>query len=185
MMHLSQKHSLIKNSVKHVKISAFFVLLFFASPLLKAQVCGTCSVIVTGNDTLQYTVNSGEVLCIDTTANFTGKLIINGGTVCNNGFCSPSSIIFNTGTINNTGNLTIFSALTLSAGKTLVNDFDAVLNQKGNLTISGGSVLNRGIFNVEQNIQFSTGTITNDNILNCLLLNGAGVIVNNGVLNTN
>lgn len=164
-----------------------FLLAFIAlgANLSKAQICGTCTVNITGYDTLVYSLNTGQTFCIDTTGHFAGTIIINGGTVCNKGFFNPGTITFNSGTIDNYGNTSIVSSLTLSNNKIINNKPDAVTNLTGALTLSGGSFTNNGIINISQNVTNTSGTLNNTGILNCIQITGSNTLTNTGVINTN
>lgn len=166
---------------KIISLFAFLTLTYFAS----AQSCGSCTVNISGYDTLAYTVNSGQTFCVDTTGNFQGILILNGGTVCNKGYFNPHSFTFNTGTIDNYGNSTLETSITLSSNKVINNKPDAVTNLSGGLTLSGGAFTNNGITNISQNITNTSGTINNTGILNCVQLTGSNSVTNTGVINTN
>jgi len=152
---------------------------------LNAQSCGTCTINITGYDTLAYTVNVGQTICIDTTGNFQGKITLNGGTVCNKGLCLPSQFNFNSGTFSNYGNATILEAVTLGANKTVHNQLGATLNLGSTLILNGGSLTNNGITNVGSSFTNSSGSVTNTGILNCTSLNGNNTINNSGVINSN
>jgi phage baseplate assembly protein gpV len=161
------------------------VALMLMGYMAKAQTCSTCTVNITGYDTLNYTVNAGETFCIDTLGHYEGHLIMNGGMVCNKGLFKPKSITLTSGTIDNYANSTLPAAVTLSANRILNNKADAILNINGGVTVSGGTFTNNGIINVSANITNSSGTVTNTGILNCLQLTGSNTVNNTGVINTN
>lgn len=152
---------------------------------LKSQTCGTCTLNITGYDTLAYTVSAGQTLCIDTTGNFAGSIILNGGSVCNKGMLNPISLTFNSGTIDNYSNANISSSLSLSANQLINNTVDAVMNIASSLTISGGTLSNNGIINVSQACTNTSGTLNNAGILNCLQMTGTNPVNNTGVINAN
>jgi hypothetical protein len=150
-----------------------------------AQSCGGCTVTISGLDTLTYTVNSGEILCIDSAGQFEGTITLNGGTVCNKGIFHPKALSASSGTITNHTYMRLESSLTLGSGLALVNTGRSSAALEGNLTISGGTLNNSGITNIEQNITFSSGIFSNTAIVNCKILNGAALasISNSGIIN--
>lgn len=167
------------------KLIFLLSLVFALGTQLKAQTCGTCSVNITSFDTLAYTINVGQTFCVDTTGNFSGTIILNGGTVCNKGFFNPSSITFNSGTIANYGNTSVALSISIGNNKTIINNADAIFNITGGITMSGGNFTNNGITNISQNITNTSGTINNTGILNCVQLTGSNAITNTGVINSN
>jgi hypothetical protein len=153
---------------------------------LKSQNCGTCTYSFNDSDTSTVVVATGQTLCIDSMAIFIGKVTMNGGTLCVKGIFNPTTFVFNSGTITNYGNMTLNpTTLTLNTSATLENKADAMLNIKGNLTLSGATFSNYGIINVGQNINATNGTLSNNSIINCTTLTGAANITNQGTINTN
>ena len=163
----------------------FVVLLAFLYVKSNAQTCGTCSTNITSLDSTSYTVNTGETFCVDTTGNFVGTITLNGGTICNKGLFNPKSLIFTSGTINNNANTSLKSAISVGANSQLNNNPDAIMNIAGSLTVGGGTVSNNGIINVDQNIQNTSGSLTNSSIINCTQISGSGTLNNTGKINTN
>jgi hypothetical protein len=151
----------------------------------KAQSCGTCSINITSLDSTDYTVNSGQTFCIDTSGNFVGTLTLNGGTICNKGLFNPKTITLTSGSVTNYGNTSLNTSVTLGSGIQVTNNSDALMNINGNVTNSGGALTNSGIINVGQNIQNNSGSITNNSIINCYQITGSGTLTNNGKINTN
>jgi len=149
-----------------------------------AQNCGTCNVNITTNDTLTYSANSGQLICINSSGNFLGNITVNGGTVCVSGNFNPKSITINSGVIINNGNATLNTSVSFGSSFQLINNSGAILNVNGNLTSSSFNVTNSGIINVVANIN-NSGTITNSNIINCVLLSGSGTINDTGIINSN
>jgi hypothetical protein len=153
---------------------------------LKSQNCGTCTYSFNDSDTSTVVVAAGQTLCIDSMAIFIGKVTMNGGTLCVKGIFNPNTFVFNSGTVTNYGNMTLNPAsLTFGSGTTLSNKADAMLNIKGNLILSGTTFSNLGIINVGQNINATSGTLSNNSIINCTTLTGATNIANQGTINTN
>lgn len=166
-----------------IKILCLGILFYTAT--VNAQTCGTCTLNITAMDTTAYTISTGQTLCIDTTGNYTGNIIIAGGTVCNKGFFNPKSISFQSGSINNYSSSNLKLNVTVSSGASIVNGDGAILGVAGSLTLSGGTLLNSGIMNVEQSVTNSSGSFTNSNILNCRSLTGNNTLTNTGVINSN
>ena len=166
------------------KLFLLIVVLFFTSTA-NSQSCGTCSINITGFDTLAYTVNAGQTFCVDTTGNFQGKLTLNGGSVCNKGLFSPTQMTLTAGALNNYGNCSFPIAATLNSGLTVTNNSGSILNINGNLGMSGGSFNNSGITNISSSLTNTSGTLTNAGILNCTTLSGSNTVTNTGVINSN
>jgi hypothetical protein len=141
-------------------------------------------VTVSGNDTLTYTVSIGQTFCIDSTGQFEGSLTLSGGTICNKGIFHPKLFSASTGTIMNHTCLRIDGDVTLPSGLSLVNGSQSTAALLGNLTISGGTLSNAGITNVEQDIVFSSGALGNTAIVNCRTLTGAAIanVSNSGII---
>lgn len=159
----------------------FFLALFsFLCQFIIAQACNSCTLNINGNDTATYIINSGQTLCIDSTGNLSGKITLNGGTICNKGFFSPKQLVLNAGTIYNYGNLTSVSALTFPNTLTMIIAESSVININGNLT-NNGSIINYGYVNVYGNVQ-NNGTFNNNNVINCIQINA---ITNSGIINSN
>lgn len=154
---------------------------------VRPQNCGTCTVTITGHDTLAYTLNTGQVLCIDSLGEFTGSLTISGGSVCNKGLLNPSLLTVNSGTVINHALLVVADTLaSVGNGFVIYNDEKGVTAFKGQLTLNGGYLQNSGILNVKRDFLFTSGVFSNSAILNCRLLTGAAIttIVNSGIINT-
>lgn len=151
---------------------------------MNAQSCASCNENVTDYNAGSYTITTGQTFCVDSTGNFEGNLVLNGGTLCVKGVFKAKIFSFTSGTILNSGNFSS-GALTLGSGKNLQNISGGVINFTGNVTLSGGQITNDGILNVRQTLTNTSGTFTNAGILNCGQLSGSNTINNTGVLNTN
>src|SRR3989344_4939960 len=94
--------------MKFKNLIPLMVLLFsvFLHEKANAQ-CGTCDRIIDSNTPTSYTVNVGESFCVHKDFDFTGAIVLNGGTLCNEG--TVHNITFNSGTFNNYG---LYSKLT-------------------------------------------------------------------------
>jgi hypothetical protein len=158
--------------------------LYLATPSLHAQSYGGCTVSINGSDTLTYTVSAGQIFCIDSTGQFEGNITLSGGTICNKGIFHPKVFSASSGTVMNHTCLRIDGDLTLPSGLSLVNGSQSTAALLGDLTISGGTLSNAGITNVDQDIIFSSGVLSNSAIVNCKTLTGAAIagINNSGII---
>jgi len=166
-----------------IKRTSIILGLFLITVLVKSQSCSVCNFNSSQNDTSNYTVQVGEVLCIDSLSTFLGSVTLNGGTICNAGFLNPKQLVLNSGSILNSGNITLNTSLMISSGLSITISESSVINVAGTLTISGGSITNNGFINVSDVIQNNAGTITNQNVINCLHLIGNPIAT--GIVNTN
>lgn len=164
------------------------LLLFFVIAIgtqLKSQTtCSSCSVNITSADTLNYTVGSGQTFCISKNGNYTGNIILNGGTICVSGFFNPKTITVNAGTLNNYGTVSINTSITLGSGLTLTNNSGAIVNINGSINLNAATLTNNGIVNIDQTLS-NAGTITNTSIINCAILSGSGTLNDTGIINSN
>ena len=152
---------------------------------LKAQsTCGTCSVNITSTDTLNYTIGTGQTFCVAKNGNYTGNIILNGGTICVNGFFNPKTITVNSGTLNNYGTMSINASIVLGSGLTLTNNSGAIININGSINLNSATLTNNGILNVDQTLS-NLGSVTNTSIINCTTLSGSGTLNDTGIINSN
>lgn len=160
------------------------LLLMSRITFVSAQSCGSCTVTLSGYDTLAYTVTSGQIFCIDSTGQFEGTLTLSGGTVCNKGIFHPKSLSVITGTINNYSCLRLDADLSLGPGLHLINGSRSTADFLGSLSISGGELNNGGIASIDEDIIFSSGVFVNSAIINCKTLSGAGIatVSNSGII---
>lgn len=129
------------------KLLLIFCGLFFLGHTLPASAqCTGCTQTISGIETLPYFVMAGTDLCITSTGDLQGDLVINGGNVCVEGTISSFNIQILSG-----------SLLILSSGQVITNDFGMV----------EGQVTNNGLINAPQfgilgsNIDFTNlGTMT-------------------------
>jgi hypothetical protein len=161
-----------------------FLLLFLFSIAtgIKSQSCIGCTFNVTNSDTSSVVLGPGETLCIDSTGIFAGKITLSGGAVCNNGVFSPGSLIFNSGTLTNNGNVSLLSNLTLTSSTTINNTLGSVTNLKTLVLNTGSSITNNGVLNISQSLQ-NNGSIVNNCVVNCPLITGSGSLLNNAIIN--
>ncbi|MDP2387991.1 MAG: hypothetical protein Q8M29_16575 [Bacteroidota bacterium] len=127
--------------------------LFFSLFLHKETIaqCGTCDRMIDSNTPSSYTVNVGESFCVHKDFDFTGTIILNGGTLCNEG--TVHNIVFNSGTFNNHG---LYSKLT---GIVSLNNADP-------LTINNYNSIEL------KNLDFGNGSNTTINTYSKMVVNG-------------
>ncbi|MEO6305026.1 MAG: hypothetical protein ABIP51_17825 [Bacteroidia bacterium] len=166
------------------KLFLFFSLLVFNSKIINAQTCTGCSTIINQTDTSEYIVSLGQKLCIDSMGNIFGKVTLNGGIICNKGFFNPKELIVNSGTINNSGNLTLLFSLTLPSSSALTISESSVININGDLIMNSSNVINYGFINITGNVQNNNSVLINYNVINCNETSG-GAITNSGIINEN
>lgn len=162
----------------------FILFCFLLINLLKAQNCTTCNININNSETASYTVTQGQTLCIDSTGSFLGKLVMDGGTLCNKGFFNPTELIVLSGAVINHANITLGNSLTLPSNSSLSILEGSVINIAGEFINNGSSITNLGFINVSGNISNNSGTFTNDNVVSCSQII-IGTIINNAVVNTN
>ncbi len=175
------------NCIKRLLI----LLSLVTSSLAKGQfTCSLCSMNTALNDTLvikvnvtdttTYTISTGETLCIYKTGTCRGSIVLNGGTICNNGKLIPKSFVFNSGVIINNKMMKVNSNFYLSSSTSCINSPGSVFNINGSLSITGGSLVNEGIINTSGNINNNSGVLDNKTIINCSSLLGSNSIIDHG-----
>lgn len=132
-------------------------LLFTVNQLSYAQ-CSTCTYTVSSNNSGNYSLNSGQTLCIQTGVRFTGNITMNGGTLCNSGTIDGGNL-----NINGNGNGTkiynygVFKRSDLS--------FKGQFHNYGKVEISGDLNINtNGEFYNELGATLTVNNINNNNI---------------------
>ena len=149
-----------------LKIYALTILSIFFSFGANAQ-CTGCTINITGPSAIPLVVGVGQKLCISSSGNLSGLLLVNGGEVCNEGTISSVSIAMTDGIFINSGTMT---------------------NEESGMT--GGSFTNSGIANIDSIlIDGSVITFTNNGALTSIAIgqsaSGAGGIPafhNNGTI---
>ncbi len=87
--------------------------------------CNTgCTLTIAGADYDAHTLNTGEQLCISAKGKVYGNIVLNGGTICNDGLLNPFSIQVNSGTILNHGEIKYAGTLELKSASVLENYAD-------------------------------------------------------------
>lgn len=168
--------------MKYIKLWIALSFMFCIKPLA-AQNCGSCSVSIDSTSSSAYTVSAGQTFCIDTTGNFIGSIVLNGGTVCNKGVFEPQSLTLISGDIYNYSIFKCDTSLALGTAINLYCETQSFTNINGAFTISG-SYTNKGITNVSDSLSYAAGTFNNSGIINCrLLLELISGITNSGIIN--
>lgn len=168
--------------------------------------CGQCDFLITGRDGDTYTATTGNTVCVDESAVFTGTITLKGGAfeVC--GAAIPSSVGFETpedgagGRIVNHGTLRYFSLglqqvevdnhgvlltygnLVIGPGARLINHERAFVGVGAELR-NRGEVSNNGVLDASGDLR-NRGKVHNDGLINAhrQLVNG-GEFVNRGRIN--
>jgi hypothetical protein len=168
------------------RIIILFVFISFIK-IIVAQNCSNCTYTSTTLDSANYILTSGQLLCIDSTSNFIGTITLNGGSVCNKGLFSPKQLIFNSGSITNYSNVSLTNShLALAINCTITSHDGSVFNlSNGNLILNGGTFSNYGVLSIIGNLQNISGTLVNQNLINCNVITGSNTLVNTGTINTN
>ena len=161
------------------------IIVYFGFSSLRAQTCGTCTFIISDYNNSSYTISTGQLLCLDSSAVFEGTITLSGGTICNKGAFTPAIFVATSGTLNNYSAVGIESSFTLTNDLALINTTESITTVNGDLIINGGSINNSGIVNIKNNITFNSGTFINSAIVNCKLLSGTNLanINDTGIIN--
>jgi hypothetical protein len=115
---------------------ASLILLFSASSsLLQAQNCTSCTLTITAPWTSPLAAGAGVTICISSTGSVSGDILINGGTICNEGMISSHNILMTSGTLNNYGEMDVVN-FAASSGNFTNNGLASVdsLSQNGAFT---------------------------------------------------
>lgn len=147
--------------------------------------CSGCTIFVSTNNSSNYTVSSGQKLCITSTGTVTGTITLNGGTICNQGTFTPGTFNYTTGVFDNYGNATTGS-ISLTNSATLTNYSGGTLTISGTLSMnnSAASFINHGTATITGAQTKSGGTITNDGSLtfNSSTGQSGGTYTNSGTI---
>jgi len=163
--------------------------------------CTSCNLNISGSGSVN--VNSGQKVCVQANATFTGSINLNGGTLVVCGTINPQNVNFNSGHIVVIGTAT-FNNLNMNNSSSTLKNYGTLTLQ--NFTFNGtfenhGTATKSSDFNVNSNAMFvNTGTFTvaqnfnnNANSTNSGMItvngalqnNGSGVFNNNCQLNVN
>ncbi|MBL4734556.1 MAG: hypothetical protein JKY18_04295, partial [Flavobacteriales bacterium] len=99
-------------------IGCFALVLF--SGTVRAQSCTGCTITISGVETAPQVIFGGQTLCITSTGVLQGDLVVNQGSVCNEGTINSTAITMTNGTFTNYG--TINSNGMIMAGGDFTND---------------------------------------------------------------
>lgn len=166
-------------------ITCFAIILqVFVSAKVQAQ-CSGCTTVISSNALPVYTVNPGQTLCVNAGFNYTGTIILNGGTLCNNG--TLSKIQFLEGTFNNFGSYDASAAVTISNTNNLtINNFAGKINFKAVDILSAGAtysvtlnVNNNSQVSFESDVTASKGSLVINNAI-AALPPGTKVVIGGG-----
>jgi len=83
------------------RIIAFATVLFWALGIQSFGQCSSCDITISTTNCGYYSVETGTKLCITSSGKVYGIIVLNGGTICNEGVFSPSSFSMISGTFNN------------------------------------------------------------------------------------
>lgn len=118
-------------------ITLVFVGLFFNMAILKSQ-CSSCT-FTASSSVSSYTLNSGQVLCVNAGDDYTGAIYLSGGVICNSGtihniiYQSGTGLIENYGTYAHTGNINFNLA-----GELVMNCYSgSIIRITGDVTAHG------------------------------------------------
>ncbi|MBI2271341.1 MAG: hypothetical protein HYU69_13440 [Bacteroidetes bacterium] len=131
----------------------------------------SCTWTISGIDSANYTVGSGQKLCIRTSGIARGTITLNsGGKIANSGKFEPASFVFNGGkfynniTDDSTGVVRITGNLTLVDSCHLLND--GIVEVTGNFTENSVSIIdNTGIIEAQGNMTVDASTFNNDGVV--------------------
>lgn len=116
--------------------------------------CDTCTTTISSNSQSSYTASAGTTICVANGFDYTGTIVLSGGTLCNQG--TVHNVTFNSGTFENYG---IYSKT--SGTVSISNTGDVIINCYNNASVSLNKL-----------------TITNVGLLNINILNGSEFNVN-------
>jgi hypothetical protein len=119
---------------------------------------------ISGNDAAPHVVSAGITLCISSTGNATGDILVNGGTLCNQGTINSGNILISSGAFYNHGNASIDSLLVSGSGA-FHNTSSGALSGVRLAVNSNGTISNSGSI-TEDFVGDSAGFFTNNGSLN-------------------
>jgi hypothetical protein len=183
---LADRHGL--SSILERSLLALALLVMAALPAAANDSCGQCDFLITGRDGDSYTATSGNTVCVDESAIFTGTITLKGGAfeVC--GAAIPSSVSFaapdgNTGgrivnhgtlryfslgleqvAVDNHGVLLTYDNLVIGPGARLVNHQGAFVGVGAELR-NRGEVKNTGVLDASGNVR-NLGRFDNGGLIN-------------------
>jgi hypothetical protein len=170
------------------KLSILLLVICVFCLAANAQIsCSNCTYSISDLSKDNYTLTTGQTLCITSTGIIQGTITLNGGTICNDGVFSPTSFTYTQGSFNNGGVIIYTGTIDLNAtGIVVDNNSSGTINVTGGITISNANVqfTNNGTLNTTQDIAVTAGTIINNGTLNYnAISNNGGTYTNNGTAN--
>ncbi len=169
-----------------------FLLLFLLSLLFHFPSFSQCenssgaTFIVTGYDTSNYSIETGQVLYVEPDGIVSGKITMAGGTVCIKGLFNPTVFNAASGTIYNDNSIILPGSISFPAALSLTNTLNGKLDVSGGMTLSGGSFINNGKTNISGFLVRTSGSLNNSSIINAKELhNNGGSYNNTGTVNSN
>lgn len=127
----------------------------------------SCTWTVNDLDSTNYTVGSGQKLCIRSSGIARGTITLNsGGRICSSGKLEPSSFAFNGGILTNnaTGTIKLGSNLSFGSNAELIND--GVMEITGSMLADTGSVFsNTGNIETSGQVQVKTLVFNNYGVI--------------------
>ncbi|MDF2451969.1 MAG: hypothetical protein K0S26_1473 [Bacteroidota bacterium] len=102
--------------MKKIYSALFLVIAMAFGMKVKAQ-CTGCTTNITGLNTSNHIISSGQTMCISATGTVTGLITVSsGGTLCNQGKIGSSNVLIAGGTFKNYGTIDTYSVTVSSAG---------------------------------------------------------------------
>ena len=126
----------MKRFLVFLTILAVAVLSF--DPSAKAQTCTPCSLTISTVWASPIAATSGMIICVTPTGSITGDILINGGTVCNEGYIGSAHLLILNGDLQNNGILDVDS-LSQDGPSSRVFNLDS-------FTVSANSIYNGSQF---------------------------------------
>ena len=155
--------------------------------------CTSCTIIINGYDDSDYNLGPTQTLCITQTGFYRGdKIELNGGELCNMGFCKPKTVILNDGILNNYGDF-LTANMSMTSSTVTLNNFGAYA-VTSNFVMDAGKVNNDSMFSVTNALNIKGDEFNNSGELiiasdlecHALLTNdvGAFIEVGNNMVNS-
>lgn len=128
----------------------------------------SCTWTIDHLDSANYTVGSGQKLCIRTTGISRGTITLNsGGRICNSGKFEPTTFVFNGGVLTNnfTGTVQVDSSLSFKNGAEFLND--GFVSVSSYIKADSGAIIsNSGTIETQGEVIIKTGsTLDNDGVI--------------------
>ena len=144
------------------KFCACLVLLitWFGNQSINAQ-CTGCTTVISSNAVSNYTAATNQTLCVSSGFSYTGTIVLNGGTICNQG--TLNNVTFLKGTFNNYGNFTRSSLTSAITGTVNIHNFSGSTFSLGAFIFSATNAAYVFQFNVYKGATAAfTGAVTHN-----------------------